>query len=591
MRFSIRLYGLVVSMLLVALVMAACGSTSNATPAATATTRPAATAAPTAAGSTAAATATPRPAATAAPTAAPTATPVPVPTGQLRYALSSVGTFNLMPQISAGVNRSHIDPLYDPMLGTDNMGAASDKTGFVSAWSFSPDGMVATFKVRSDVVFHNGDKATSQALKASLTWYASPEANGGNANNARVQAVQGIETPDPATLVLTFKTFDLFSLFNHLTIKSGFGAAVSAGYLLPDAYLQAKGYKEFDKSPVGSGPFKFRNALVDQEVNLEAMPKHWLYGVPRFQTVKVSIISEDGTRLALLKSGGAELADVPRPEGKNLAANFDVREKANSKNAKLLLTEQWIPTFKNGVKNPFADVRVRRAMNLAVDRTSVVRDIMGGYGRASMEMFVVPGDPGYVEYPIEKQDLAKAKALLAEAGYPNGFEMDFMWYPLPGVTVELPQYSEAVAVWWEQLGLKVNRMPTSVAAGLALWTKHDMARPMAINGWWSANFGFIRDRLSATQSIKSNLYRTTEDPGVEQVMKAAGAAKTMDEYIVTARAFQKYYIDQAIDIPLFSGGEMQAVKKGLGGDKWDLGKAGYNYNLSGLAAGKPDVAR
>lgn len=555
------------------LIVAACGGGSSDS-------SPGPTAAPVAS-------ATARPQATTAP--APTATAVPVSSGALRYGLSSVATYNLMPMISPGVNKAHIDPMYDPMLGMDNTGILSEKTGLVAAWTVTADGLGSTLKVRDGVVFHNGEQATSKDIKGSLEWYNSAEANAGVAANSRSRQLDRVETPDDATATLTFKVFDLFVLINHLSIK---GYGVSGGYLLPAAYLNAKGFKEFDKNPVGSGPFKFKNAIVDQELNMEAVGRHWLYGVPRFQTLKVSIISEDGTRVALLKSGGAELVDIPRQEGKGLAAaGFDIAQKANSKHAKLQLTDQFIPVFKNGVKNPFSDMRVRLAMSLALDRESIMRDIMNGYGRPTMETFVAENEPGYIKYEVPKQDLPRARQLLAEAGYPKGFELDFVYWTLPGMTSEIPQYTEASAVWWEQIGLKVNRIQTGVQAGLNLIAKHDSERPLAINGWWSAISGFIKERLTATQSIKDGLYRFTEDPDVERLLKEMGAAKNMEEYTKAAQAYQKIYIDRVIDLPLFFGGEMDALKKGIGGDKWDLGKSTFNYNLAGLASGKPEIAR
>lgn len=591
---------LLLALTITSLVAAACGGGSNDATAVptTGTTATSALASTTAPG---APTTTRPPAATTAPTAtqvlAPTATAVAVSTGQFRFTIGGVATYALLPGLSNASNKSHIDFMYDPMVGLDDNFAPNTKSGYISSWTFSSDGLKLTIKGRDDVVFHDGVKATSKDLKGTIEFLASADGQFRNPNNLRSAQVGSVETPDDATTVLNMKSFNFFAIQDNFSLASN---SAGDGFLLSMTYMAAKGFKDYNVVPMGSGPFRFKNDIVNQEVNYEAMPRHWFYGVPKYKTVQFTIVREDNTRLALLKSGSVENAEVSRVEVASLRkadSGYEVKIKENSKQAWATFTGAWIPKFDNGAVNPFYDARVRQAFSLAVDRQELVETFMHGLASATVDKEVNIGDPAYKPYPVPKRDLVKAKALLAEAGYPNGFELD---YPaptgpssLPGLTIESPQINEALAQWWAELGVKINRdAPAAVRGRTQATIAQDYKLPR-IGGpaWGAVNPGHFR-ALPAGARLRDNINnRQTEDPEIEAASLTAGAAKNLQEYIAAAQKFEELYVTRTIIIPLFVSGEVFATRKGFGGEQWNLGRATFNYNFVGLATGKPNVAR
>lgn len=263
----------------------------------------------------------------AAPTAALTPTAIRMPTGELRFAVQTIAGFSLLPGVSIG--KPHLDPMFDINAALLSNGQLEPKNSTVSSWTASADSKVWTLKFRDGIVFHTGDKATAKDLKFTLDFFKHTGSNATGAGWAlRQAATDAITSPDDATVVVTLRTIDIFMPIRFLA-HNGYGT--TGNYLLPKAYMESMGIdlsaKALDlsqavKAPVGSGPYKFVSSIVNQEVVMEAVERpHWLYGIPRFKTGKVLIIPEPATRLALLKTGGLEVANIgrsPIPEMKRL---------------------------------------------------------------------------------------------------------------------------------------------------------------------------------------------------------------------------------------------------------------------------------
>ena len=565
----------------ISVVLAACGSGGQETPT-TPPTLPQATT-----GVTSAATPTPRP--TVAPP--PSATAVPVPTGQFRFALAKITSYAVLPGVSCCTQRYHMDPMYDALVGLDKDGKLSTASGYASSWSVSADALAYTFKLRDGLVFHNGAKATARDFKYSSDWYQSPQANStfipANSN------IAGTDFIDDSTAVVRIKALNIFTLnFYALTHSQATG-----GYLLPKDYFEANGAKLGEQSfnldylakhPMGSGPYKYQSDVVNQELAMTAAPgNHWLFGTPRYQTVRVLIVPEDGTREALYNSGGAEAGEVSRPNiTKFRQAGFEIQTKAVDKNAYVQFHEQYKDSYPGSGKNPLADVRVRKALSIAVDRALLNEKFMAGQARVTMNASSSPLDPAFKTYPIPKQDLAEAKRLLAEAGFPNGFSVEMLVWSSTGMVVEAPQVMEAIAVWWEGLGLKIDRKPNDSQQTLALMAKGS-DHPI-ISGPWPASVLFSVAGLRPGVSYKNIPSSTQQDAEIEQLAYAVYTAPSMEKYLAAAQRFQDLWSERVIQMPLFVYGTSYVVRKGLGADKWETGQMGAGVNLAGLVT-KPEV--
>lgn len=587
---------------MVSLVVTACGGGGEATtaPAATATSRPATTG-PTTVGPTAT-----RPATTAAPTAPPaaTATAVAVPTGTFRFAFGNAPGYALLPRTNCCTNRYHLDPMYDPLIGMTDKGQLTDKSGFATSWTGSADLKTWTIKLRDTLVFHNGEKATAQDFKYTSDWHQSPLVDPARLGTYSSRNVDFVSVVDPSTVTVQFVAPNLFTLFDSYALSSGGGAD---GYLLSKTYSESKGAKFSDpkdltaeknpgftisnltRAPIGTGPYKYRSDIPNQEVVYEAVERpHWYFGVPRYRTAQFLLVPEDATRRALLQSGGTEAAEIPRFAVSDLRkANFDIVARTLERTAYFFVHEQYKPAY-GSTKNPLSDVRVRRALSLAVDRQTLVDTFLLGQGIPTADDRLTPLDPAYKPRPVPKQDMAAAKKLLTEAGYPNGFEVRMWIWQLPGITVEGPQMAEAMAVWWEELGLKVPRTPFDVTATLT-----EMARGMdrpTVSGPWYASVTFKVAGLRPGTSYKQQPYAASHNTELEKAANEIFVAAKIEDYIKAAQKFSDIYYDEVATIPLFFGGINYALKKNMGGPTWNLGANALNNNLAGLLT-KPDLVR
>src|SRR6266566_1446090 len=273
------------------------------------------------------------------------------------------------------------------------------------SWQESEDGLTYEFKLRPGLTFHNGDKLTTEDVKFSFERYK------GTGATALKDHVREVEIVDPLVVRFHLKEpWPDFMTFYGTT-------ATAAGIVVPKNYLTQVGDDGFKKSPIGAGPYKFVSTKPGVEVVLEAFPSYWRR-VPNVKTLVMRSVPEATTRALMLKTGEADIAyalDGVDAEGIKNDPNLKI---VSTKHASIFwveFTEQW------DAKSPWHDKRVRLAANYALDRQKITESETLGASKLTGSMvprafeFALPFEP----YPY---DPAKAKQLLAEAGYPNGFD-------------------------------------------------------------------------------------------------------------------------------------------------------------------------
>ncbi|SEP73439.1 peptide/nickel transport system substrate-binding protein [Faunimonas pinastri] len=277
-------------------------------------------------------------------------------------------------------------------------------------WTISPDGLTYTFHLRPNVHFHNGVAFDSGVVKFTLD-----RARGTDSTNAQKQffePIDRIETPDPLTAVIVLK-----KPAGNLLYWLAWGDSVM---------VEPKSAATDRTDPVGTGPFRFRDWARGDHVDLVANPDYW-GAKPELQTVTFRFISDAQAQAAALKAGDIQVfPDFLAPE---LFGDF---QKDKRFGAQVGTTSRKVVAGMNAARKPFDDVRVRQALMQAVDRKAVIEGAYSGFG-TPIGSHYAPSDPGYVDLTgVLPYDPAKAKALLAEAGYPNGFT----------ATIKVPQWSE-----------------------------------------------------------------------------------------------------------------------------------------------------
>jgi peptide/nickel transport system substrate-binding protein len=297
--------------------------------------------------------------------------------------------------------------------------------GLAESWTTSADGLAWTFKLRRGVRFHDGTPLDAAAVKFTFDRVIDP--NHPHAKNGKwsfvtgyLASVKSVDAVDPHTVRLNLK-YPTSSLAALLALPN-------CAIVSPTAF--AKNHADFNARPVGSGRYRFETWERGSRLVLKRNDDYWgAKGKP--QTLVYRAIPDATARVTELLTGGVDLI-LP------IAPDFmDKLEKTSqiTVHKKTGLTV-WYVGF-NVDKKPFTDKRVRQAFNHAVNKDAIVRDILKGTGVPATGP-LLPGtwaaDPAVRKYPY---DPAAAKRLLAEAGFPNGFEVDF-WVPESGSGMQSP---------------------------------------------------------------------------------------------------------------------------------------------------------
>jgi len=374
-------------------------------------------------------------------------------------ALGAFGVNSLDPTIGAVIeHRNILAHLYDTLTEVGDGGVVLP--GLASGWEISDDGRTYTFELRRDVTFHDGSALTAQDVVFSLERYRAEEVTAGLPASV-VANMEEITAVDEHTVEL-----QLASPRPDLLLQLG-PHDVYIG-ILPKDYVESAGddfqaqNELIQSAPVGSGPFEFVSSEPDVEVVFRGTDEHWR-ATPAIDQLRLLHVPEEATRLAMLLNGEVQLTqistdDVAQVEG----AGLQLATVADSADLGLMfLGTNRVPA--EGM--PTTDRRVRQALSLAIDRRSLVDDLLEGYGS-------VPDTPFYLNaaaldaerYQAMSDELARfdpeeAQRLLAEAGYPDGVDLDFFTFPNAPFP-QAPQFADAIAAMWREVGVRVDLTAT-----------------------------------------------------------------------------------------------------------------------------------
>jgi len=314
--------------------------------------------------------------------------------------------------------------MYDHLLRFKDESTAVEP-GLVESWEISDDGLVYTLNLRKGVKFHDGTDFNAEAVKFNIERQIDPNHpyhDTGEFPYAEFTwgMADKIEVADEYTVNITLK--EIFAPFlNHL--------AMHPAAMVSPAAIEKHG-RDISIQPVGTGPFKFASWTPGVEVVLEKNPDYW-GDPPKIDRVIYRPIIEDQSRLTELEAGGVNfIVNIPPDELARLKGDdrFTVVEQAGM--------HTWWVAF-NHTRAPFDDTRVRQAMNYAVNKQAIVDNILKGTGILAIN----PLPPVVWSYTddVQRYDYnpEKAKELLAEAGYPDGFSCVF-WIPESGSGMQQP---------------------------------------------------------------------------------------------------------------------------------------------------------
>ncbi|HEX6082185.1 MAG TPA: ABC transporter substrate-binding protein [Methylomirabilota bacterium] len=294
------------------------------------------------------------------------------------------------------------------------------------------------FHLRKGVKFHNGKPLTAEDVKYSFEQYADPK----NRRSVFARGISRIEIKNASTVDLITSEPVSALLFNLTRLQ-----------IVPKETREKEGVAAFAAAPVGTGPYKFGEWKRDQQLVLEANPTYWR-GQVNPKRLIFRAIRDASTRAAELRSGGVDIIATPPAPQLEMIDSGDTQV-TPVKGGRIIIYPFNVSAA------PFNDRRVREAANLAVNKEAIVKNVLGGRGIVMAGPFTpawLGYDPSVKPFPY---DPAKAKALLAEAGYPQGF--DTTWSISSGVFLKDTEIAEAVAGQLRAVGIRAKIVPTERA--------------------------------------------------------------------------------------------------------------------------------
>jgi peptide/nickel transport system substrate-binding protein len=386
----------------------------------------------------------------------------------------------LDPQLVPSFSRSRRSPLtYSQLVRFDeNMTIQPE---LAESWTLSDDKLTWTFKLHQGVKFHDGQELTADDVRFTFDRLLDKSAGG----KADFTALDKVEPVGKYQVKLITK--EPFAAL--LAALAGFW-----GYVVSDAGVK-KGGGDLNKTAVGTGPFVLADWKVEQQMVFKKNPNYWKKGLPYVDEVVIRTIPDEANIVAALRAGQIHHAFIEDNKNWNLLKD----EKALTGYRSSRLGYDYLNISANRVNAPadkpwpLKDVRVRQAISYAVDRSAILRVAAANFGRltapatAPMKQWQIPEDQWMKYY---KPDLDKAKKLLADAGYPNGFSVKLCVIPtFPTMVNGAP----VVAANLKRIGINVEIENVEYAVWIKRWLAKDFDMTMNTTpGYGDPDTAFFR---------------------------------------------------------------------------------------------------
>jgi peptide/nickel transport system substrate-binding protein len=329
--------------------------------------------------------------------------------------------------------------MYDPLLTWDENFEICG--GIAESWDMSSDANTWTFHIRQGVKFHNGDPLTSADVMFSVAHWQDPSSTNPWSPYLSYN-FDSMSCPDDYTFVYKTKKPELAMAIIFTDVR-----------ILPKKYIEENGLEYFRKNPIGSGPWKFVSFTSGESCIMDANTEHWRT-VPHYSRLVQLVVPEESTQVAMLKRGevdiitgitldtvcelrddGFRLVPPPYPDG-----------------VMLCMPGTWLPEA-----GPTHDIRVRHALAYAINYQELCDTFFRGFAVPGGRWFSYPGVWGWDDsWQPEQYDLAKAKSLLAEAGYPDAFEDPIIDIYVQIGTGYTPDLMQVLQGYWTAAGIQTE---------------------------------------------------------------------------------------------------------------------------------------
>lgn len=439
----------------------------------------------------------------------------------------------LDPHNEPTTNFSHLRQTFENLTQINNNREL--QPALAESWSLVND-TTWEFKLRPDVKFHNGDTMTAEDIVWNFNRVMT-EAHPSGPRKIFVAWFDSIEQVDDLTVhVHTLGPYPPAALVSTIAM------------IIPKNYFEEVGPEGFDQAPVGTGPYRITSWSLNQQLTLEAFDEYW--GTPGvIPTAEFRIIPEESTRISELITGGADVV-------LNLSPNR-VAELENEPNIDIVSKESslnfWLGF--NTATSPLDDVRVRQAFAHAIDVPLIIQEVLGGFANHSnstVHTTSIGWDP---DLPPFEYDPDKARQLLAEAGYPDGFSMPFVGGPTVWPATE--ESGEAISGFLAEVGIDApfqliewgdyfDRFRNGELEGIFLWGNLSGIDPQT-----SLNLNYHSPPVG--QQVYYN------NPDLDALIEAAQTDMNPESRLATIKEIQAFMKQEVSIVPLWQYMEVGAI--------------------------------
>ncbi len=438
-----------------------------------------------------------------------------------------VNTTNLDPQKGSPNDIAMIRNIYSALLDTVT-GTHEIKPGLAEKYTVSPDRLSYTFHLRKGVKFHKGfGELTSRDVLFSYQRLMNPNTASMFAKDFNM--VKSVTAPNKYTVIYKLKT--PFTPFPYLVSAAEMGA-----FILSEKAVKKFG-EQYGKSPIGTGPFILKEWIPQNSVTLLANPDYY-DGAPKIKKLTYREISDGTTAFMAFRKGEVQAFYTDQQE--------NIKQAKTMKNAKILskAANSQYSLWMNTKQKPFDDLRVRQAMNYAIDKMAIVKALFGdvhlpakGYVPSVLKGYTTVGVKQYEYNP------AKAKKLLTEAGYPNGFTVEAKVLNSPGYQRIFTMLQAQLG----QVGIKLDYQPAATPE----WLSFQYSGKALFGGWPFT-------RVPEIHFVMYSYYHSNNKPpasngsfygGIDDLLNKAAAEKN---WAARAKYYQQAQRKLSEDVPFIT---------------------------------------
>ena len=441
--------------------------------------------------------------------------------------------------------RNMLENVYDTLVMFDS--SMQIVPALATSWETSEDGLTWTFNLREGVTFHNGEPLESSDVAFSILRVTDPEI--ASPRSGDFALIESIDTPDDLTVVI-----HLSKPFSPLLSK----LAQSLNVIVSEDVVAE--YGDLNDAVIGTGPFKFVEYIPQTRMVLEKNPDFWGTdadgnALPYLDGITFQFYPEPAARTTAIETGNVDWIEYVPSSDVDLLAVVDGVEVVGG------LSNNFRTVYFNATQAPFDNKLVRQAISYAIDRQTIVDVSLFGTGGVMASGATVPTGQYYAveSSPYTQRDVEKAKELLAEAGYPDGFTFDLYvtsTYDFLRTPAEIIQANLA------EIGVTVNIVAEDWSIYLPKVLDHDFQATILGESGQSDPDDFLFDVFHSDGGGNLGLYSNPElDALLEEGRKVAGQEERKAIYLEA----QNMILDEAPHVFLFHSAQYEALRDNVKG--------------------------